>query len=161
MADGKEPGAKGSLVLWLGAMAAMTCVAIGFGGFVGLQLAAAPKKDQGDKVVAEHAPAHHDAAKKNSNMLELPTIVVNLTEPADTWVRIRAAIVFEDKAIAKPEVLAAEIAEDILGFMKTLSVAQIGGPSGLMHLREDLNERAVIRSDGKVRELIIENLVVQ
>jgi flagellar FliL protein len=45
--------------------------------------------------------------------------------------------------------------------MRTLSEAQIGGASGLQHLREDLNERAAIRSGGLVRELIIQTLVVQ
>ena len=57
--------------------------------------------------------------------------------------------------------LAAQIAEDILAYMKTVTVAQIGGASGLQHLREDLNERASIRSDGHVREFIIQTVVVQ
>ena len=45
--------------------------------------------------------------------------------------------------------------------MRTLTLAQIAGASGLQHLREDLNERAAIRSDGRVRELILQTLVVQ
>jgi flagellar FliL protein len=65
------------------------------------------------------------------------------------------------KAVPKPDLLAAEIGEDLLGFMRTLSVAQIGGASGLQHLREDLNERASTRSEGLVRELIVQTLVVQ
>jgi flagellar FliL protein len=48
-----------------------------------------------------------------------------------------------------------------LGFLQTLSVLQLGGPSGLQHLREDLNDRAIVRSDGRVRELVIESIVVQ
>ena len=68
---------------------------------------------------------------------------------------------FDSKAVPKPDLVAAEIGEDILGFMRTLSEAQIGGASGLEHLREDLNERAAIRSGGLVRELIIQTLVVQ
>ena len=38
---------------------------------------------------------------------------------------------------------------------------QLEGVRGLQYLREDLNERAILRSDGKVRELIVEGLVVQ
>ena len=41
------------------------------------------------------------------------------------------------------------------------SVAQFEGSRGLQHLRDDLIERANIRSSGKVRELIIETLVIQ
>ena len=74
---------------------------------------------------------------------------------------MQASIVYDDKAVPKPQVLAARIAEDILAYMKTVTLAQIGGASGLEHLREDLNERASIRSDGHVRELIIQTLVVQ
>ncbi len=40
-------------------------------------------------------------------------------------------------------------------------MAQVEGASGLQHLREDLNERAVLRSKGAIRELIVESLVVQ
>ena len=37
----------------------------------------------------------------------------------------------------------------------------IQGVAGLEHLRQDLNERAATRSEGRVRELIIRSLVVQ
>jgi flagellar protein FliL len=42
-----------------------------------------------------------------------------------------------------------------------VTLAEIGGASGLQHLREDLTERAVIRSQGHVHELILQTLVVQ
>jgi len=42
-----------------------------------------------------------------------------------------------------------------------LTIVQLQGGSGLQSLREDLNERVAIRSEGHVRELIIETLVVQ
>jgi flagellar FliL protein len=74
---------------------------------------------------------------------------------------VQASIVFDGKAVPKPDLVAAEISEDILGFIRTLTLAQIGGASGLQHVREDLNERASIRSKGLVRELIIQTLVVQ
>ena len=48
-----------------------------------------------------------------------------------------------------------------LAYLRTLSMAQIEGASGLQHLREDLNERVAIRTKGAVRELIVESLVVQ
>ena len=59
------------------------------------------------------------------------------------------------------DVLAGEIRQDILAYLRTVSLAQIQGPSGLLHLREDLNERVQIRSKGAVKELVIQALIVQ
>ena len=50
----------------------------------------------------------------------------------------------------------ADIGDDIVAYLRTVSLAQIEGPRGLAASRQDLNERAAIRSAGKVRELIIE-----
>ena len=58
-------------------------------------------------------------------------------------------------------ILVARVGEDVVAYLRTISPAQIEGARGLQYLREDLNERAAIRSSGKVRELIIETLVVQ
>ena len=57
--------------------------------------------------------------------------------------------------------LAAQIAEDIVAYLRTVSLAQIEGASGFQHLREDLNDRVRVRSGGKVRDLVIQSLVVE
>ncbi|WP_052763752.1 flagellar basal body-associated FliL family protein [Microvirga massiliensis] len=59
------------------------------------------------------------------------------------------------------DVWASEIRQDTLAYLRTVSLAQIQGPSGLLHLREDLNERVQIRSKGAVKELVIQALIVQ
>ena len=96
-----------------------------------------------------------------TELRELPPIVTNLADPAETRVRLQVAIVYPKKGVEMPNILAARISDDIVAFMKTLSVAQLQGASGLQALREDLNDRAATRSDGKVKEVMIENLVVQ
>ena len=63
----------------------------------------------------------------------------------------------EDEA----NILAAHISEDIVAYLRTASVGQFERVHGLQHLRDDLTERANVRSSGKVRELIIETLVIQ
>jgi flagellar FliL protein len=60
-----------------------------------------------------------------------------------------------------PDVIAGEIRQDVLAYLRTLSLAQIQGPSGLLHLREDLNERVKLRSKGVIQELVLETLIVQ
>jgi flagellar protein FliL len=42
-----------------------------------------------------------------------------------------------------------------------VTVARLDGPSALQHLRDDLNERASLRTGGRVSELIIQTLVIQ
>lgn len=148
--------------LWgfLGMMALMTVVAVSVGGSLGIVLVG-----QTTSAVEElqHPPPADFSPKYGSDMslLDLPPIITNLADPATAWIRLQAAIVYDNKAVAKPDMLAAEIGEDVLAYMKTVTLAQIGGASGLDHLREDLNERAAIRSEGHVRELIIQTVVVQ
>ena len=97
----------------------------------------------------------------STNLLDLPPIVTNLGSPGDTWVRLEASIVFDAKALPHPEVVAAEIATDELAYLRTVALSQLEGPIGLANIRQDLNERAAIRSGGKVSELIVRALVVQ
>ena len=144
-----------SLVPWLLIMAGMSVLAIIIGALVGLTMMSTARNDAFALAAAEQR-AYADAS-----LISLPPIITNLADPANAWVRLQTSIVVDKKSETKPEVLAAEIADDLLGFMKTVSLTQIGGASGLQHLREDLTERAVIRSQGHVRELIIQTLVVQ
>ncbi len=88
-------------------------------------------------------------------------IVTNLSGAGNDWVRLETSIVYKTGQEVNPDVMATETRQDILAYMRTLSLAQIQGPSGLLHVREDLNERAKIRSKGIIQEVVIETLVVQ
>ena len=87
--------------------------------------------------------------------------MTNLAGSDNDWVRLEASIVYKSGEEQHPDVLASETRQDILAYMRTVSLAQIQGPSGLLHLREDLNERARLRSKGVIQELVLETLVVQ
>jgi flagellar protein FliL len=102
-----------------------------------------------------------DCGAASSNILDLPPVVTNLGAPADAFIRVEASIVFDAKATPHPEVLAAEIATDELAYLRTLSLPEIQGPIGLANLRQDLSDRAITRSGGKVSEYILRTLVVQ
>jgi flagellar protein FliL len=84
--------------------------------------------------------------------------VTNMAAPAGAWIRMEGSVVTDPLNEEEASVLVARIGEDIVSYV---SASQIAGARGLQYLREDLNERATIRSGGKVRELIIETLVVQ
>jgi flagellar FliL protein len=81
--------------------------------------------------------------------------------PQDTWIRLEASLLFDEKAVPHPEALGAQISDDILAFLRTATLTQIQGISGLQNLRQDLNERVAIRSNGAVKELVIRTLVLQ
>lgn len=157
---GPESAPRRSIAAFAGAMAGLTLIAAAAGGALGLRIAATAQAPpvEGAGGAAQRLPAR---VAGEANLRELPPIIANLADPPDAWVRLQATIVLDGASTSKPDVLAAQIAEDILGFMRTVTLAQIAGASGLQHLREDLNERATVRSEGHVRELILQTLVVQ
>ena len=101
------------------------------------------------------------AYSPDSAVLRLEPIVTNLAAPPGAWIRLEASLVFAGEPPKQQGELAARIAEDILAFLRTVRLDQIEGPSGFLHLREDLSERAAIRSQGLVREVVIGGLVVE
>lgn len=100
----------------------------------------------------------------NISLLRLEPILTNLYDPPQVFIRVESSLIFDDSKKIREEdkaVLAAEIAQDTLAYLRTLKLSQIEGFSGLQHLREDLNDRVAIRGQGKVREMILETMVVQ
>ncbi len=96
-----------------------------------------------------------------TSLFRLEPIVANLRHPRETFVRADIALVLDEPDEAARTRLAAEVSGDIMAYLRTLDLARLEGASGLQFLREDLSERAAIRSEGRVRELILETLVVQ
>ncbi|WP_298423358.1 flagellar basal body-associated FliL family protein [Rhodoblastus sp.] len=138
-----------------------TVIAAGIGGFQGYQgprpEASAGLAQSGAKVPEGSA----NAPMADLGAIDLAPVVTNLAAPSDVWIRIEATLLFVGKAPPHGEALAGEISGDILAYMRTMTLQQIQGVAGLQHLRQDLSERAAIRSDGRVKELIIKSLVVQ
>jgi flagellar FliL protein len=136
---------------------AATAVVTAIAAAMGALFAAPPAQNsgQGDKT----SPAQEASAA--AGLFDMPPIVTNLGSPQEIWIRLEASIVFDAKALPRPDVMAEEIAGDELAYLRTLTLSQLEGPIGLQNIRQDLNERAAIRSGGKVSELIIRTLVVQ
>jgi flagellar FliL protein len=101
------------------------------------------------------------ATVETATVVDLPPIVTNLGAPEDTWVRLEGSIIFDPKTLAHPEAVAGQIGDDVLAYLRTVSLNQLEGPIGLENIRQDLNERAATRSGGKVRAFVIRTLVVQ
>ncbi len=106
-------------------------------------------------------PKQAAARAEPSTVYDLSPIVTNLGAPQDTWIRMEGSIVFDPKVLPHPEAVAARISGDALAYLRTVTLKQLEGPIGLEAIRDDLNERAATRSDGKIREFVIRTLVVQ
>jgi flagellar FliL protein len=143
------------------AMAVLTGLSVGAGGLFGLQVLS--KAGKPPPAAAKSETKAGDNAKgrfsDKATLHALTPIVTNLASPERTWIRLEASIVIDGEGDAKG--LAATITEDTVAYLRTLSLPLIEGASGLLHLREDLNDRARIRSSGKVRDLIIHTLIVE
>jgi flagellar protein FliL len=147
----KESSRRGSLIEF----AIVVCLAAAAGAvFEACRPAASPAADK-----PADSPASSPA--QSSTIVDLPPIVTNLGAPPDTWVRLEGSIIFDPKTLSHPEAMAAQIGDDVLAYLRTVSLRQLEGPIGLENIRQDLSERAATRSGGKVRGFVIRTLVVQ
>ena len=134
-------------------------VVVVLGACAGAAFEALRPGPSGSDKAAESSAAASPA--QPSAIVDLPPIVTNLGAPQDTWVRLEGSIIFDPRALPHPDVVAGRIGDDILAYLRTVSLRQLEGPIGLENIRQDLNDRAAIRSDGKVRAFVIRTLVVQ
>ncbi|NGN44222.1 flagellar basal body-associated FliL family protein [Mesorhizobium sp. CGMCC 1.15528] len=152
-----------SLVIQAVVLLGMTAAAIGLGWVSGQYLYG---RESAAKVEVAAGESHEAPAKaegdhgKASTGLEvpLPPITTNLAAPSDMWVRMEASVVFD---APQPQSLVDDIHQDLLAFLRTVKVHQIEGASGFQHLKADLEERAKIRSEGHVRQVLIRTLLFE
>lgn len=144
-------------LLAVGVIAVTSLIAVGGGWYMGGMLA--PKTEAAvvatDDEEAEETELETLAA---ANVIELEPITTNLAYPAENWVRLEVAVLFTDQADVD---MAGMVHQDILAYLRTVSLQQIEGARGFQHLREDLVERAVLRSDGKVSNLMFRTFVIE
>lgn len=148
-----------SLIL---ALVVLTGLSLGAGGMFGLQVLAKIGKSAAPPAKSETPPSDGRKGRYSDKavLYALTPIVTNIASPERTWIRLEASIVLDAEG-ADAKALAAAITEDTVAYLRTLSLPLMEGSSGLLHLREDINDRARIRSGGKVRDLIIHTLIVE
>jgi flagellar protein FliL len=159
-AEAKEGAKKTGGGVPIVAILVITLLAAGAGGFFGMQVPSLTKA--GAEKPKTDAPAESEKkTPPNALVQALPPITTNLAQPSTTWIRIESSIVIGADLGPDANVLAAKMSEDIVGYLRTLSIEQIEGPTGFQHLREDLNDRVRLRSEGKVLELIVQSLILE
>lgn len=170
-AEKAVPAKGGGVMSTILAMAIITGLGVGAGGLFGIQ--AANKIGPNAKPASVHAAAHDThGSKEHGNdkdakdpkkqqgprLVSLPNMVTNLAFPEKVWIRIEASAVIEGDNADK---LSAQVAEDIVAYLRTVTLEQIQGGSGYQYLREDLNERVRVRGQGKVRDFVLQSFIVE
>ncbi len=155
-----QVAAKGpSVMIQVAMLLAMTVAALGIGWVSGSYLksseatAKAPAAGTGESSATE-APA----AVVPLIVTDLPSITTNLAAPAETWVRMDISLLLDQPL---PLETVQTIHQDLLTFMRTVKMHQVEGASGFLHLKADLQERAAMRGDGHVRDVLIRTLLFE
>ncbi|SJZ81795.1 flagellar basal body-associated FliL family protein [Consotaella salsifontis] len=153
-------------------VAALTLLAVGGGAGIGWLIGGSKPQPAPEKAAGAAEGAAKDASALPESLygggpeagpialVTLPPVLTNLYSPSNVWVRLQAAVVIRSKEVENADVLAGQIQSDVMTFMRTVQLPQIQGGRGLSHLREDLTERAKMRSPA-VLDFIIEALVTE
>jgi len=90
-----------------------------------------------------------------------PPVLTALGAPKSTWIRLEGSLLIAADARERPETLVERGAMQILTYLHATTLSQLEGPSGILRLRDDLNETVSALSDGQVREVLIHAMVVE
>ena len=150
------------MVVQLALLVLLTAAAVGTGWLTGsIMTGEQPAQGTGKQIDAESTyedlPGSENVAEQ-LHIFRLEPINTNLADPVDIWARMELALVFDD--IPDP-VLAEQVHQDFLAYLRTVKARQIQGASGFQHLKTDLEERARIRSDGHVKQVLVRTLLFE
>lgn len=172
-----EPAApkKPSVIVTAGAIAVLSLLGIGGGWFAGKTLlvpsAPAPAAATPAAPAPDHAPAaaegghgapaaggEHGAAAAAPSLIPLDPIVTNLGYPSDNWVRLEIALQFNGPGDTS---LAQDLHQELMAYLRTVSLQQLQGPRGFQYLRDDLREIVDLRSKGRVSKVLFRTFVIE
>lgn len=162
---GEAPKKKGGLIVTLAAVLVLSLVGGGGGWVVGGTLAPEikQKEEEAKKAAAEHGGGQEkkegeEEEHPRPSLYPIGPITTNLSYPSDSWIRLELSLLFKE---TPDETLADRINEDILAYLRTVSLQQIEGPRGFEYLRDDIVERARLRSQGDVTDVIFRTFVIE
>lgn len=172
----QEPKRGPSLVVQIAVLLVLTAVAAGIGwfsgGFLGKSQPPASSAETpaanpthppaGDTAAAAghgESAATGNAAAMSGRIVDLAPITTNLAVPDTIWIRLELSLVL-DKEPENPE-LVLTIQQDIMAYIRTVKLIQVQGASGYQHLKSDILERARIRSQGLVKDVLVRTMIFE
>jgi flagellar protein FliL len=174
MAEQEDEGKAGKktspMIIMIASLAILTVVGAGGGWMVGTMLAPKISAAQKAEDARETADAKQEGDHKDGNaalphisteangIVQLEPITSNLAYPSENWVRLEVALMFKGQPDVK---LAEDIHQDIMAYIRTVSLQQIEGPRGFQYLRDDIQERVDLRSEGRVSKVMFRTFVIE
>ncbi len=159
------------LIVMIASVAVLTVLGGGGGWFVGTLISPKISAAEKERKAADDAAAKEAAGGKPGDAAGLPHIATaangivqlepitsNLAYPSENWVRLEVALMFNGPPDTK---LAEDIHQDIMAYIRTVSLQQIEGPRGFQYLRDDIQERVDLRSEGRVSKVIFRTFVIE
>ncbi|OCI96769.1 flagellar basal body protein FliL [Rhizobium sp. AC27/96] len=160
-ADEPAKGKGSPLILTIVGLLVLTVLGGGGGWLLGTVVAprikAATAAIQATTTAAGDSKQAAAAAQANG-IIALDPITTNLAYPSQSWIRLELALVFKGPADVQ---LAQAIHQDILSYVRTVSLQQIEGARGLQYLRDDIQERVDLRSEGRVSKVMFRTFVIE
>jgi flagellar FliL protein len=161
--EGKKKKSGGMVMTIIG-LAVLTLVGAGGGWAVG-NMVAPNIRSAAEAEQAKEAEAKKKAegglpkiANEANNIVLLDPVTSNLAYPSENWIRLEVALMFN----GPPDVKVAEdIHQDILAYVRTISLQQIEGPRGFQYLKDDIQERVDLRSQGRVSKVMFRTFVIE
>ena len=173
----EPPKKKEGMVGFIIGMAILTVVAGGAGWFLGdFMVEKEPKKKAqsaafievgGKKDKAKDAKhdkkedKHGEEKAHGSNIMRMEPILVALRKSNNAFMRLELALVFGGDPSEFDEEQVLRLHSDLAAFARTTSLRSISGPSGYIHFREDILDRARLASQGKINDVLILSMVAE
>ncbi|CVI56354.1 flagellar basal body-associated FliL family protein [Agrobacterium leguminum] len=161
-AEGKKKSSP--LVMTIAGVAILTLLGAGGGWLVGDMIA---PKIAGAEAHAPTAAGGHGEKKEEgiekisaeaNGIVQLDPITTNLAYPSTNWVRLEVALMFKGPVEVG---LAEDIHQDIMAYVRTVSLQQLEGPRGFQYLKDDIQERVDLRSQGRVSKVMFRTFVIE
>lgn len=169
-AEGTEPKKKSATLMLIAAIAVLTLVGGGGGWLIGTLLAPkiAAVEEARKAADAEKAAGAEGEGKAEDGLPRIPAeangivqlepITTNLAYPSESWIRLEVALLFNGAIDVK---IAEDVHQDILAYLRTVSLQQIEGPRGFQYLKDDIHERVDLRSEGRVSKVMFRTFVIE
>lgn len=106
-------------------------------------------------------PAQPHADRLMEHVVPLEPIIVSISGPGGTWLRLEGSVAFAGPPKDDRTAIAAQMTEDLFGFLRNTPLTQLESAAGLEFLRDDMSELVRLRTNGRARRFILRALVIE
>ena len=161
--EDETPKKEGIMGLILG-LVVVSLMAVGTGWFVGSTIGANNAKQAAEMKAEEKTSKEGGEEAEKPPMIQtevLSPIVTNLMGSDNVWMRLELTVVMAENQKLGGELEKTKLVSELTAFLQTVKMQHISGPSGIIHLREDLVDRARIATQGRIENVLVTSMVVE